>query len=311
MLLFGYIQELRATLRLGYVALGPRGKWERILRKFLLSIIAGTGLLASVAVPVSAADLAVRSAHGPAYAPAAPAFTWTGAYIGGSLGGIWGEHQFDPVAATQTFGPPTGCPSCSLPTLTARDSALIGGFQSGYRWQNGMWVFGIEQDFQFTNVHNQVALAANAPGAIGPFLAGDAFDAKLKWLSNTRGQVGMAFDRWLVYAAGGLATGAMDVTASYAGRPGGSGAYSITDDNKWHIGWTVGAGLEYAITNDISLGAEYRYTELNSRTYNLGSVSFANGATFQNTADVGLKAHEVLARLNIKTAPLMAMFGIR
>jgi outer membrane immunogenic protein len=141
-------------------------------------------------------------------------------------------------------------------------------------------------------------------------LAGDAFDAKLKWLSNTRGQLGMAFDHWLVYAAGGLATGAMDVTASYGARAGGSAAYSITDDNKWHVGWTVGGGLEYAITDNVSLGAEYRYTELNSRTYNLGGTTFATGRTFQDTADVGFKSHEVLARLNIKTAPLLAMFGI-
>jgi outer membrane immunogenic protein len=150
----------------------------------------------------------------------------------------------------------------------------------------------------------------NTPLATGPFLAGDTFNAKLKWLSDTRGQLGMAFDRWLVYAAGGLATGAMDVTASYGPRPGGSAAYSITDDNKWHIGWTAGAGLEYAITDNISLGAEYRYTELSSRTYNLGSVT-GPFRTHQTTADVDFKSHAVLARLNVKTAALMAMFGIR
>jgi len=285
-----------------------------MMRKFFLSAVtAGAGLLATAALPVSAADLAVRSGGvAPAFSPA-PAFSWTGAYIGGSVGGIWGEHKFDPITASQTAGPGGACTaagSCSFSATSDRDSALIGGFQSGYRWQTGVWVLGIEQDFQFTNVHNQVALAANMPLATGPFLAGDAFDAKLKWLSNTRSQVGMAFDRWLVYAAGGLATGVMDVNASYGARAGGSAAYSITDENKWHIGWTVGAGLEYAITNDVSIGVEYRYTELKSRTYNLGGTTLGTGQTFQNTADVGLKSSEVLARVNIKAAPLMAMFGI-
>ncbi len=280
------------------------------MRKLLLSMAGGAALIAAAAAPISAADLAARSSPAPMYTPV-PAFTWTGAYIGGNIGGIWGEHQFEPITATQTAGPAGTCPSCGFSATTDRDSSLIGGFQSGYRWQTGIWVLGIEQDFQFTNVHNQVALATNTPFTTGPFLAGDAFDAKLKWLSNTRAQLGVAFDRWLVYAAGGLATGAMDVTASYAARAGGSAAYSITDDNKWHVGWTVGGGLEYAITDNVSLGAEYRYTELNSRTYNLGGPTFGTGPTFQTTADVGFKSHEVLARLNIKAAPLMAMFGIR
>jgi outer membrane immunogenic protein len=280
------------------------------MRKLLLSMAAGAALFVPAAAPVSAADLAVRSGGpAPVYTPA-PAFSWTGAYIGGNVGGIWGKHDFDPITATQTAGVGGGCPTCGFSATSDRDSALIGGFQSGYRWQTGMWVLGIEQDFLFTNVHNQVALTTNMSLADGSFLAGDTFNAKLKWLGDTRAQLGMAFDRWLVYAAGGLATGAMDVTASYGPRAGGSAAYSITDDNKWHIGWTAGAGLEYAITDNVSLGAEYRYTELSSRTYNLGGTTLS-GRTFQNTADVDFKSHAVLARLNIKTAPLMAMFGIR
>ncbi len=282
------------------------------MRKVVLSIAAGAGLLASAAAPACAADLAVRSGTAPIFAPV-PAFTWSGAYLGGHVGGIWGKHDFDPITSTQIAGAAGSCPTCSISGTTDQGSALIGGFQTGYRWQTGSWVLGIEQDFQFTNVHNQIALAANAPGTTGPFLAGDAFDAKLKWLSSTRAQVGWAFDRWLVYAAGGLATGAMDVTASWVARSSGSGAYSITDDNKWHIGWTAGAGLEYAITDNVSIGAEYRYIDLASRTYNIGGTTFAapGNRAFQTTADVDFKSHEVLARLNIKTAALMAMFGIR
>jgi opacity protein-like surface antigen len=287
------------------------------MRKVILSTIAGTALLAGAALPVSAADLGVRSAStaAPAYT-ALSAFSWTGAYIGANVGGISGEHRFDPITATQTAGSASGCSggllgSCGFSANTGRDSSLIGGIQSGYRWQTGAWVLGVEQDFQWTDVHNQLALDANAPLATGPFLAGDAFDAKLKWLSSTRAQLGMAFDRWLVYAAGGLATGVMDVTGTYGARAGGSPAFSVSDESKWHIGWTVGAGVEYAITDSISLGAEYRYTELNSRTYDLGGYTFGNGRTFLTSADVGFRSQEVLARLNLKTSALMAMFGIR
>ena len=293
------------------------------MRKLLLRTAAGAALLASAAVPVSAADLAAGTAPpaAPGFAPI-PAFTWTGAYIGVNIGGIWGEHQFDPVTATQTAGSLDGCTgaallgSCGFSVTTDRGRSVIGGFQTGYRWQSGIWVIGVEEDFQWTDVKNSFVLTENTPFATGPFLAGDAFEGKLKWLSNTRAQLGVAFDRWLVYAAGGLATGAMDVTASYVVRPAGGGAtgtpaYSVTDEDKWHIGWTAGAGIEYAITDNVSLGVEYRYTELSSETYNLGGFTFANGRSFQTTADVGFNSHEVLARLNIKTAPLLAMFGIR
>ena len=188
------------------------------MRKLLLATAAGGALLAGAAVPASAADLAVRPAPAPYVAPV-PVFTWSGAYIGGNIGGIWGKHDFDPVLANYLSGPVGPCPTgvCGFSLSTDHDSSLIGGFQTGVRWQFGAWVLGVEQDFQWTDVKNTFVLGANTPFVGGPFLAGDAFEARLKWLSNTKGQLGVAWDRFLVYGTGGLATGAMDVTGFYVG----------------------------------------------------------------------------------------------
>ena len=294
------------------------------MRKLLLATVASGTLLAGAAVPASAADLRAVPAPAPAFvAPVAPvaAFTWSGAYIGGNVGGIWGKHDFDPVTATLVAGPAAGSEcaggvvfgACGFSLTTDRDSSVIGGFQVGDRWQFGQWVIGVEQDTQWTNVKNTFVLGAATPFTPGgPFLEGDAFEARLKFLSNTRLQAGVAFDRFLVYAAGGLATGVMDVTAFYGPRSGANATpgYAITDDNKFHVGWTVGGGVEWAITDNCSFGVEYRYTELGHETYNLGSFGFSNGRNFTTTADVDFRSHEVIGRLNFKTQPLLAMFGI-
>src|SRR5919206_3087553 len=183
---------------------------DRSMRKLLLATAAGGALLAGAAVPAGAADLAVRPAPAPYVAPV-PVFTWSGAYIGGNIGGIWGKHDFDPVLANFLSGPVGACgvgvAACGFSLETDRDSSVIGGFPTGVRWQFGLWVIGVEQDFQWTNVKNSFVLGANTPFAGGPFLAGDAFEARLNWLSNTKGQIGIGFDRVLVHATGGPPAG--------------------------------------------------------------------------------------------------------
>ncbi|WP_431202175.1 outer membrane protein [Bradyrhizobium betae] len=115
-------------------------------------------------------------------------------------------------------------------------------------------------------------------------------------------KVGYARDRVMAYLVGGLEMGRVDVTANYASRTGiGAGApLSFDDTHKLQFGYTVGAGAEYAFTNNISFGVEYRYLTLNKATYNLGTVTSAVGDVSNVTADVGLKSSQVLVRMNVK-----------
>jgi outer membrane immunogenic protein len=261
----------------------------------VLAIVFTTALSGSA----MAADLSRPPLYkAPAYEPA---FSWTGTYVGGNLGGAWGTFGLNPITTNNLTGVVTAPGGVS-----ATNNSIIGGLQVGYNWQVGQWVLGVEQDVQFTGLKQTMAFT----GPAGFFVAGDAMSVKTDYLSATRAKLGMAWDRYLLYVAGGLETGEFDVTSAYVSRgAGGSPALGFTDSNKFHIGYTVGAGIDYAVTNNVSLGVEYRYFDVGTETYNLGAFTPAGGAAQTVTNTVGLKASEVTGRLNIKLNGL-GFFGM-
>lgn len=253
---------------------------------------------AVLAGPAMAADIGVAtpSYKIPPYLTAEQtAFNWTGNYVGVHIGGAKGDFSFSPIASSALGGAGTSFGD----TSSNGNDAFIGGFQVGRNWQFGRWVLGFEHDSQFTNLNGNIT-AGSVVAA--PFAEGDSFNAKVSYLSATRVKVGYAWDRVAAYVAGGLEMGRVDVTANYAPRTGiGAGApLSFEDTRKLQFGYTVGAGAEYAFTNNVSFGVEYRYLTLNKATYNLGTVTSAAGDVSNVTADVGLKSSQVLVRMNVK-----------
>src|SRR5260370_40765320 len=128
---------------------------------------------------------------------------------------------------------------------------------------------------------------------------------KTAYLAATRAKLGLAWDRALFYVAGGLETGEFDVTSTYVTRGiGGSPALGFTDANKLHFGFNVGAGIDYAITNNVFLGIEYRYLDLGKETYNLGAFTPAGGPAQTVSSTVNLTASEVTTRLHLQLGAL-------
>jgi len=98
------------------------------------------------------------------------------------------------------------------------------------------------------------------------------------WNGTVRGRLGYAMDRFMVYGTGGVAVG--KVEASEGGM----------SDSNTALGWTAGGGVETALTEKIIGRVEYRYTDLGSDTYALGT-----GPT-----DVDLSSQGVLVGLGFK-----------
>ncbi|HET7256597.1 MAG TPA: porin family protein, partial [Xanthobacteraceae bacterium] len=98
------------------------------MKKFLLAGVA----LAALSGSAVAADLAR-----PAYAPPPPMYSWTGLYWGVNVGYSWGrdKNQWNLVG----FG---------TVSESQKMDGVIGGFQSGYNYQFGQWVLGLETDIQ-------------------------------------------------------------------------------------------------------------------------------------------------------------------
>jgi outer membrane immunogenic protein len=198
--------------------------------------LAVAGILGTAAVgTASAADLArkapppvVTKAPPPAYVP----FTWTGAYVGINGGYGFGRSKWD-----------------GLPATFDVKGGLAGG-QLGYNWQFGQFVWGLEGDGDWTQLRGQ----ANAINCANTTQCQTRND----FLSTVRGRVGIAMDRWLPYATGGLAIGNIKATP-----PAFTG---VTGIDKTDTGWTVGGGLEYSLAPNWSVKAEYLWVDLGKET---------------------------------------------
>src|SRR5580700_6517598 len=120
-----------------------------------------------------------------------------------------------------------------------------GGFGSSTWDRTGSFntsggVVGVEGDIDWANINGTTNTAC-------PF----GCKTSDHWLSTVRGRLGYAADRFMPFITGGAAFG--DIRAS---TPGFAGA------NTTNAGWTVGAGLEFAIAGNWTAKAEYLYVNL-------------------------------------------------
>ncbi|GAC1331630.1 MAG: porin family protein [Beijerinckiaceae bacterium] len=213
-----------------------------MLRKFLLSSVTATAMAGSAL----AADLPSRKAPPVAYAP--PVFTWTGFYIG-----VQGGYAWENIRETGIFG---GLPIYTLSNNNAR--GFLGGGHVGFNWQVAQVVFGMEGDVEGSGVRGTSPTNPFFDGALN----------NVSWRADIRGSIrgrlGLAFDRALLYATGGVAFTTFKMRENFFGL-GLSEAF-----NTSRAGFTVGAGLEYAFTNNWTARVEYRFTDFG--TFNNASV---------------------------------------
>jgi outer membrane immunogenic protein len=176
----------------------------------------------------------------PIPADALPALMWTGLYVGLN-GGYSGSREFTHETST---GPYDGA---NLEHFGSRTRGFTGGGQIGYNYQMGHLVFGLEADFNYIDLSRTMN---SRSGAVTEDVSG-------QFVGTVRPRVGLAFGPALFYATGGLAYGSIDTTIT--GNTGNTLSASNTD---WRVGWVAGGGLEYALSRNWSIRAEYLHTDL-------------------------------------------------
>ena len=119
---------------------------------------------------------------------------------------------------------------------------LIGGY-AGYNVEFGGAVVGVETDLNWSDID-----ARRSAARLG------SVKYESEWAGATRGRVGFAFDRFLVYGAAGVAYAKREAKV----RVVGVGSFK---DDKTAVGWTVGGGVDAAVTENIIARVEYRYTD--------------------------------------------------
>ena len=210
-----------------------------MLRKLLLSSVAATAMVGSAL----AADLPSR--RPPPVLPVIPVFTWTGFYLG-----VDGGYGWQNIRETGIFG---GLPFYQL---NYRATGPVGGGHAGFNWQVSQFVFGMEGDVLYSSM--RVTGPANA------LLFNNAV-----WRSGVegsiRGRIGIAFDRFLAYATGGVAFETFRLRQNFLFAPGFADTFTPS-----RAGLTVGGGVEYAFTNNWLARVEGRYSDFG--TFNNASV---------------------------------------
>ncbi len=236
---------------------------EITMKKFLLAGAA----VAALATGAQAADLG--SPRGPiAAAVVAPVFNWSGVFVGAQIGYGWGRTAV--TATTAGLFDPANSGSYST-------NGITGGVHLGYNWQVNNIVLGVVTDIEASSLRG----SARA-GTVDYF-------TRLNWQGSTRARLGVAIDRVHVYATGGVAYAGIDYRTFDIGNPAGVGASGT------RFGWTVGAGVEYAITPNWVASLEYRYTDFGRR-----NVNFAFGGSPVTTVDsASFKTHTHTVRAGV------------
>lgn len=209
----------------------------------------------AVALMVGVGAAAAADIYAPApvaeviYSPA-PAFSWTGGYVGGLLGYEWGNAHL-----RRRSGQWSG--------QSLDPDGWMGGIFGGYNFQtSGMFVAGLETDFTFSGASDKVK--------------GVSVDNN--WNATLRARAGIAVDRFLMYGTGGLAVGNISVKVPGAGS-----------DTGTHAGWTIGGGIEAAFTQNVIGRLEYRYTDYGTNIYDTSPKSKVDFNSSQVMVGIGYK----------------------
>ena len=245
------------------------------------TLLASTAL-AFLAAPALAADLPART---PAPAPqtftAPPVFTWTGFYAGVNVG--WTQHE----ASVRNRGFTGTGGAGSYNPFSSKNSGFIGGFQVGYNQQFDMFVAGLEADLSYLGNRRTTGSAAVA-GLAGNGITGVQGSSRLDWLGTVRARAGVAVDQVFIYGTGGLAFGNPDNRLTVTG-PGGAITHQGSKSDT-RVGWTLGAGAEFAVMDNLTFRAEYLYYDLGRSTVvanpRPGFAGTANSARFENTGHI-------------------------
>lgn len=227
-----------------------------------ISMIA-SGILALMATSAHAADVIVPEAPVAPAVPIATPFNWGGAYVGGQVGYGWGSSKFSARSEEE---------KAALNGISS--NGFLGGIYAGYNFDTGTnLILGVDGDFTGSAIKRAGSTGGDEP---------TGFKTQLQWSGAARARVGYALDRFMPYIAGGAAFGNIKDGAHFQGE-------KVVSQSKIQTGWTIGGGADYAVTDNVIMRLEYRYTDFGKRNFNVGDTSVnASGKLSTNDVRLGI-----------------------
>lgn len=197
-------------------------------------------------------------------------YNWTGFYAGVQGGYSWTHSE-------SSYDDPTLALDFPIDPIDA--NGLTGGFEGGWNYQASTnFVVGIEGDVSFAN------LSETIPDLAGSTLhsPGQTITSTTDFGANVRGRAGVLLNNHtLLFGAAGLAVSHAKVTAT-------DGNLS---DQAMLYGWTIGGGVEQAVTSKVSLKLEYLYTDTGKHTWYDGQAYSSTSTGTGSTVRAGINLH--------------------
>ncbi|WP_208441454.1 outer membrane protein [Bartonella raoultii] len=212
----------------------------------------------------------------------APPFSWTGFYLGGQIGNFSSKTRASYLEEEKT-GKWLPIEKEYLPKL----SGFIGGIYAGSNIDiNDGFIIGIDTDIIWVNKKDTKeigslteskteetgkamrAARSDDPPAESPEVLHHTL--KQKWAGATRVKFGLSIDRFMPYVAGGVAyTQLRSIFSKDADVKNKAIDLSnwLEDEKKTMIGYTLGGGVDFAMTDNIIMRAEYRYSDFGKKKF--------------------------------------------
>jgi opacity protein-like surface antigen len=205
-------------------------------------LLACSALLALGATGAGAADLGVQPVYKALPAAAPLSYDWRGFYVGAHVGGV--NTKIDSSTLDIATGIPTGSNSTS-------PNGILAGGQVGYNFMvTPNWLLGIEADVSGASVRSRLT------EQIAGTTVNDAHNNDV--FGTARARIGYASGNWLFYATGGYAwTRETATRTQLTGAINLAGPGTVETASATLGGWAAGGGIEWGITPNVSIKAEY------------------------------------------------------
>lgn len=173
-------------------------------------------------------------------------YNWSGSYVGGQVG--YGSGSTDLASAKEGH------------LGKFRPKGFLGGIYSGYNHQfNNNMVVGLDVDFNGANIKKKLRENGAWVDSAGNHGTTErSVTAKMNWNAAVRARAGYAVDRFLPYIAGGVSYGNYGFKGSSRDS---DGDIANLDEKRTMVGYNIGAGVDYAMTDSLVMRVEYRYSD--------------------------------------------------
>jgi outer membrane immunogenic protein len=219
-------------------------------------------------------------------APTPASFNWSGFYVGAHGGWLWQESKWDDPFPALFFNGP------EFRSFNLNHGFI--GLQGGWNRQLGNFVAGSEVDFSWSGASGgrtdsvETLLIFLLPTLIATNTSVRTITSRTDWFGTATARVGYTWGRLLAFSRGGVAGGHFNymvgdtevLVVPPSGPPLVSPGSTTTSSfaaagSDTRLGWTVGAGLEWAIWDRVSAKIEYDYLAFPSRSVSLVGAGFA------------------------------------